>query len=304
MIISIHKNWRDIETKHKSFLKNLLSSYFLAYKNKKTKHTLCYDFLRKNHRYITSNNKEDYIKSILAFNDEIGRNSHINDFEKKFRASIKRVINYDSFTTKKPGYDAYDLCLKSRSKTCPYCNHSYAFSIQRHKRGFRPTLDHYYDKATYPHLALSLYNLVPSCYSCNSSLKGTSDFHLNEHLHPFFDNESFVFTLAEKKASFCNPEELLLKDISLLTIKISPQNDKETNSLDTFLINERYENFIMDALTFAQSKRSYDDIKLNDQINITREMREETSLRFNKNNYRNEMLGKLFLDIYNQFKSN
>lgn len=33
------------------------------------------------------------------------------------------------------------------------------------------TLDHFFDKATYPYLALSLKNLVPSCHACNSKIK-------------------------------------------------------------------------------------------------------------------------------------
>jgi hypothetical protein len=34
------------------------------------------------------------------------------------------------------------------------------------------TLDHLLPKADYPHFALSLYNLIPSCYTCNSKTKG------------------------------------------------------------------------------------------------------------------------------------
>ena len=37
------------------------------------------------------------------------------------------------------------------------------------------TLDHFYPKADYPFLALSLYNFVPSCQVCNSIFKGDAD---------------------------------------------------------------------------------------------------------------------------------
>ena len=302
MIISIKRNWSLAEVHHKAFLTKLLSKYFLDCKSGKVKYLLCYDFLRRNHKYITSNKREDYIKSIISFNDEIKKGSNTPDFEKNFKSEIKKIINYDSFARKTGNYNAYVLCFRSAARTCPYCNQSYAFSVQRHSRGFRPTLDHYYDKASYPHLALSLYNLIPSCYSCNSSLKGKRDFFKNQHLHPFFDDECFSFSIANKDSSFSNPDELILKEIETLSIMLSSKNEVEKNSLDTFLLNERYESFISDALVFAQNKRAFDDIKLNDQIFITRQMKEETSLRFNKNNYKNEMLGKMFLDIYNQFK--
>ena len=60
--------------------------------------------------------------------------------------------------------------------TCYYCNidHINVFNDFKgeSKNGF--TLDHFIDKGTYPYLALSLYNLVPSCYTCNSKIKRTS----------------------------------------------------------------------------------------------------------------------------------
>jgi hypothetical protein len=38
------------------------------------------------------------------------------------------------------------------------------------------TLDHLLDKGKFPLIALSLYNFVPSCYTCNSKLKGSKQF--------------------------------------------------------------------------------------------------------------------------------
>lgn len=36
--------------------------------------------------------------------------------------------------------------------------------------------NHFYDKGTYPYLALSFYNLIPSCSTCNSSkVKGNAN---------------------------------------------------------------------------------------------------------------------------------
>lgn len=306
MIISIVKNWSLVETEHKDFLRGVFTEYFYNFLKGNSKNSLCYSFLRRNYRYIISSNKDLYIKSIELFHEEVEKNNDFIGFESEFKKQIAKVLNYELFVKKdkakvKVKYNAYSLCMKSKSKTCPYCNHSYAFSIQRFNKGFRPTLDHFYDKASYPHLALSLYNLVPACYSCNSSLKGSADFYLNEHLHPLFDDECFTFTLNHKSDEFKNPDELLVEKASVLKLDISSKSTKEKNTLKTFLIEERYESFVNDALLFAQCKKSFDNLKLNDQIKITHQMREETSLRFNKNNYKNEMLGKLYFDIYNQF---
>lgn len=57
-------------------------------------------------------------------------------------------------------------------------------------------LDHYYDKGKYPYLALSFYNLIPSCNICNSKFKTTIDFKEIPHLHPYEDsfNEKAKFS--------------------------------------------------------------------------------------------------------------
>lgn len=47
---------------------------------------------------------------------------------------------------------------------CPYCNRNFVNST--YKRTMCD-LDHFYDKDTYPILAVSLHNLVPVCHACN-----------------------------------------------------------------------------------------------------------------------------------------
>lgn len=83
---------------------------------------------------------------------------------------------------------------------CPYCNAEtvgvvYAESPSE-KNSFS-ALDHILPKSDYPLLALSLYNLVPACYRCNSQFKGEKDGFDLEHwdasepfkaLHPYAHN--------------------------------------------------------------------------------------------------------------------
>ena len=67
----------------------------------------------------------------------------------------------------------YD-CMKSETRqnlldaldivTCPYCNRNYINSAKS-RSGCH--LDHFYDKKTYPILAVSFYNLIPVCSTCN-----------------------------------------------------------------------------------------------------------------------------------------
>jgi len=62
---------------------------------------------------------------------------------------------------------------------CPFCNREYVFKFddtKQQKTRTLSTLDHFYDKASYPFLAVSFYNLIPTCSICNSKFKNQKDF--------------------------------------------------------------------------------------------------------------------------------
>lgn len=53
--------------------------------------------------------------------------------------------------------------------SCPYCNQNH-INVGYDTRGklrFYGDLDHFYDKSTYPQLAVCLYNMIPVCKICN-----------------------------------------------------------------------------------------------------------------------------------------
>lgn len=56
-------------------------------------------------------------------------------------------------------------------KVCPYCNRTYIpfIHIKKGDKNIKGQLDHFFPKETYPYLAVSVYNLVPSCSYCNGS---------------------------------------------------------------------------------------------------------------------------------------
>ena len=52
--------------------------------------------------------------------------------------------------------------------TCAYCNRNYIYYLSgMEARPIKPQIDHFYPKAKYPFLAVSFYNLIPSCTTCN-----------------------------------------------------------------------------------------------------------------------------------------
>ena len=60
-------------------------------------------------------------------------------------------------------------------KVCPYCNRTYIEYVKKDSLHTTYELDHYYNKDDFPFLAVSLYNLIPVCPSCNR-IKGKKKF--------------------------------------------------------------------------------------------------------------------------------
>ncbi|MDQ2178392.1 HNH endonuclease [Marinifilum sp. D714] len=68
-------------------------------------------------------------------------------------------------------YSGIDLIERLGINVCPYCNRTYVQSIknknQYHKKRRTCEFDHFYPQSEYPFLAISFYNLIPSCKTCN-----------------------------------------------------------------------------------------------------------------------------------------
>jgi hypothetical protein len=87
---------------------------------------------------------------------------------------------YDNSMAKKkaPGRPIYDKIFSEATLgLCPFCFHR---DVE--------TLDHFLPKATYPRLAVTPINLIPSCWTCNNkkSTNAPSNY-MEELLHPYFD---------------------------------------------------------------------------------------------------------------------
>lgn len=97
------------------------------------------------------------------------------------------VFDYDNIAKR----EAFgELVFLLDVNTCPYCGRAFTNTVKRKdlsssKRQFIRTnqVDHYYPKALYPHLALSIYNWIPSCGSCNQR-KSDND---KQFLYPYVE---------------------------------------------------------------------------------------------------------------------
>lgn len=134
----------------------------------------------------TQKNIVEYLKNIRAINkwclkniSVSGKKYSLPDVIKADYSEIAEIANvYNSRQIKMPKkYKKFiiDTLYKQRFPrkefaeelqvtVCPYCNRNFVNST--YKRTMCD-LDHFYDKETYPILAVSFHNLVPVCHACN-----------------------------------------------------------------------------------------------------------------------------------------
>lgn len=108
-------------------------------------------------------------------------------------AYVNHVFNYDSYI-KQNQEMSYALAHLMDKNTCTYCNRQYTLTVDEQGTEvghlIRPEFDHWFSQVDYPDLALSYYNLIPACHTCNSNLKNKKEMELVRHIHPYLDNKT------------------------------------------------------------------------------------------------------------------
>lgn len=153
-------------------------------------------------------------EKLQEINSEVGATvSGSNGKEKT--AVLNRVFPYDEWSSGRNNGLSWlplNIIEEVNLRTCPYCNRAYIFSVVRRNGAgaVRPDLDHFFDKADFPLLQLSFFNLIPCCSLCNSRLKHSATFNLDGYMHPYFEgfDDEGVFSLGQPGVS-PSPLELL-----------------------------------------------------------------------------------------------
>ena len=112
-------------------------------------------------------------------------------------------------------------------KVCPYCNRNYIFNfLKANKKNATAQLDHFFDKSTYPYLAICMYNLVPSCSTCNlrKSSKKVDIFY--PYLESFNESVKFKYDGIKSREELSN-QELDFFDEKRVEFHLEPINNEE-----------------------------------------------------------------------------
>lgn len=217
------------------------------------------------------------LENILTLNqDEI-----INILEKnKNKSSLKKlkyIFDYDKFQSEITKFftDNFDF------RTCFYCNKDFITNFNEKKEVSTFQLDHFYDKGTYPYLALSFYNLIPSCPTCNSSkIKGSKNtfehdskvgkFKIEKCLKP--NDEKFDFHQKVKFKLLLDDscKNLHIKSKEDIDITLKEQfSDMYDKYIDIFKLNERYKAHRDIVFDMIQKAELYPQSRLKELENLT-----------------------------------
>ena len=229
----------------------------------------------------------------------------------------------------KKSYDKIDSELRKKIidlkniSVCPYCNRNYINSthkmlhcnncnqdlfvideVEKECPGCKQEingqtkvvntaqLDHFFPKDSYPLFAVSFYNLIPSCYSCNH-VKSNKDLEYSPYDTSFpFDDVKFTY---------------ILKSVDEIKIKIDSHNIDFKNGIRDLGIEELYQSHIDVVNELIWKKEVYTDSYREDLSEILNQTNLELSKaevsRFitghytDKENYGKRPLSKMVTDI-------
>jgi hypothetical protein len=185
----------------------------------------------------------DYLKDLANFIDNT-KYTNLSMIQKEYFYTLYERL-------KKPKFIEF-----LNVKTCLYCNRNFILNFQK-KNNTNATaqLDHFFNKKDYPYLAVSLYNLIPCCSTCNLRKSNKQ----SNILHPYIDNidKEIKFSLKIKNSKFYHSTDGF-------EININGKSQKAKNHIEMFNLQSLYNEHKDIILELIQKKYAYSDDYLED----------------------------------------
>lgn len=170
--------------------------------------------------------------------------------------------NFPMYSVEYLSWCPYTLLLANKIDVCPYCNRQYITTSFSEDGKTRAHLDHFYPKSRYPYLSMSLYNLVPSCSVCNSSLKGEKEFS-KDSLNPYEDSYNDYFDFCVNPIDISAPKvEICIKEPYRSHYREPAKGHDETpieEYLKVFQIEELYNHHSNEGIEMFKKSIIYPD---------------------------------------------
>lgn len=145
------------------------------------------------------NNDSNRKKAII--NHTFNESSRIIFSQDHFIKNSKKIMGnifiyfYNSKWDRINEFGRYDFIRSLKLPTCPYCNRSYTFIVETDTGKLRPELDHFLPKSEFPYLAMSYFNLIPSCPPCNHLKSAKVDNKMVNPYVPLTETNAINFTI-------------------------------------------------------------------------------------------------------------
>ena len=185
--------------------------------------------------------------------------------------------------------------------TCFYCNIDFINVFKSTNKNFKSgyTLDHVKNKNEYPHLALSLYNFVPSCYICNSKLKKEEDI---GDVSP--TSATFDFDKKVTFKTFMQNDNLQIEEPKDFTLLLKEDfTDVYEKYIDVFELDGRYAYHKTKVIEMINKRKEYPDSRIKELATLTQKTHEEVkqdlfgAYLYDANDLHKRPLSKLTRDI-------
>lgn len=272
------ETWKVIEEEHKKYVEEVI----LPHWNKLVG-------LQVNRQEVTKEEKDEIEDRLKKENIPINTDLFINSDILKYaytsealfgknKAHVKRLVDiliygfgYASKFSLVPKneqettWNRHKLLQMINIKVCPYCNRQYITSYQRENgtRWSTADIDHYFPKRTFPLLSMNIYNMIPSCSTCNSRLKqGRVKKMEDRHLYPYADEtDSLRFSYDEhllEKIWIGKETKEKLKLFLSNQGKEQDHRKRGEQSKEIFRLNEIYEVHNSDMISLIENYKHYD----------------------------------------------
>lgn len=181
---------------------------------------------------------------------------------------------YTNFSNRKFGHQWAE---RLGVTVCPYCNRSYIFTVKKDARNgkARPQYDHFFPKSKYPYLAVSMYNLIPSCAVCNGGKSNVDSFKDQkvQYLNPYVEGygTKTVLQITPKKKKDRIHSYVGLAEEYTVKPESTPDVDKDAakriqNTWDLLKLGPLYEKHSDYIRNILRAKQIYTEEYLNQLI--------------------------------------
>ncbi len=159
-----------------------------------------------------------------------------------------------------------DFIKQLNINVCPYCNRNYIFNFNKNsKEEATAQVDHFFDKKDYPYLAVSIYNLVPSCSTCNQRKSSKKENIFYPYLESFNESAKFKYQgiraiSKDENIDFLDESRVMFGIEAIKNIK------KVEKHIEVFNLENIYKNHKDIIAELLQKREIYSDSYIDDLL--------------------------------------